>query len=156
MYWFLIKAAHVLFAMLYLGTGLGSAYYKLRAYRSGDANVMAWCDREIVLADWIFTVSSGVVMPVTGGTMVWMLRLPFSTSWVVAAFALYGVAGVLWIGAAALQVRMRRLSGEAASRGEKVGPEYERAQRLWMLLGVPAFVAAMATVVLMVRKPMLW
>jgi uncharacterized membrane protein len=75
---------------------------------------------------------------------------------VVVAFALYGVAGVLWLGAAALQMRMRRLSGEAASRGEKVGPEYERAQRLWMLLGVPAFVAAMATVVLMVRKPMLW
>lgn len=156
MSWFLIKAVHVLFAMLYLGTGLGSAYYKLRAFRSADPKVIAWCDREIVRADWIFTVSSGVVMPVTGGTMVWMLRLPLWTSWVVAAVALYGVAGGLWLGAAALQIRMRTLSGEAAARGEPVGPEYERAQRLWMLLGVPAFVAAMATVVLMVRKPMLW
>ena len=60
--WFWLKATHVLFAMLYLGTGLGSAYYKLRAYASRDPQIIAFCDREIVRADWIFTVSSGVVM----------------------------------------------------------------------------------------------
>ena len=156
MLWFFLKATHVLFAMLYLGTGLGSAYYKLRAVRSGDPTIMAFCDREIVRADWIFTVTSGVVMPVTGTSMVMMLRLPFSTSWVVTAFALYGIAGLLWVVAALLQIKMRGLSKQAQERGVAVGPDYLRAQRQWMLLGIPAFLAAAATVVVMVVKPMLW
>lgn len=154
--WFWLKATHVLFAMLYLGTGLGSAYYKLRAYASRDPQIIAFCDREIVRADWIFTVSSGVVMPVTGLAMVSLLQLPWKTSWLVAAFALYVLAGLLWLWAAALQLRMRRLSQLAAEAGQPVDSAYHRAHRQWLLLGFPAFVAAVATVVLMVVKPMLW
>lgn len=154
--WFWLKATHVLFAMLYLGTGLGSAYYKLRAYASRDPQIMAFCDQEIVRADWIFTVSSGVVMPVTGLAMVSLLRLPWHTSWLLAAFALYLLAGLLWLWAAALQIQMRRLSQKAVQTGQPLDPAYHRAHKTWLLLGFPAFLAAVATVVLMVVKPTLW
>jgi len=62
----------------------------------------------------------------------------------------------LWLWAAALQLRMRRLSQSAAASGTPVDPAYHRAHRQWLLLGFPAFVAAVATVVLMVAKPTLW
>ena len=69
---------------------------------------------------------------------------------------LYGIAGLLWVVAALLQIKMRGLSMQAQERGVAVGPDYLRAQRQWMLLGIPAFLAAAATVVVMVVKPMLW
>lgn len=156
MWWFVLKSFHVLFAMLYLGTGIGSAYYKLRAFRSGDLRVIAFFDREIVIADWLFTVSSGIVMPATGLTMVLKLQLPLATSWVVTAFALWLVAGLAWLWAAFLQIRMRNLSAQALGQNQPLPPEYLQAFKLWALLGIPAFLAAMATVVVMVKKPMLW
>ena len=61
-----LKTIHVLGAVLFLGTGLGSAYYKFRAGASKDARVVAWCDAEVVRADWIFTVPAGLIMPVSG------------------------------------------------------------------------------------------
>ncbi len=154
--WFYLKACHILFAMLYLGTGLGSAYYKLRAFRSGDPRVIAWCDAEIVRADWLFTVPSGIVMPATGASMVLLLHLPWTTSWVVTAFALWGVAGLAWLWAAVLQIRMRNMSASAVSENRPLPKEYLQAQRLWMLLGIPAFLAAIATIFVMVKKPTLW
>lgn len=154
--WFYLKSCHILFAMLYLGTGLGSAYYKLRAFRSGDPRVIAFCDREIVRADWIFTVPSGIVMPATGAAMVKLLHLPWTTSWVVTAFSLWILAGAAWLWAAVLQIKMRNLATHAVERNEPLPKEYVQAQRLWMLLGIPAFLAAMATVIVMVTKPILW
>ena len=37
-----LKAIHILGAVLFLGTGAGSAYYKLRAGASKDVAVVAW------------------------------------------------------------------------------------------------------------------
>lgn len=156
MWWFFLKSVHVLFAMLYLGTGLGSAYYKMRAFRTRDPHVIAFLDREIVRADWLFTVTSGVVMPATGAIMVAKLQLSFATSWVVTAFGLWMVAGLLWLWAARLQIQMRTMSADALRDNQPLPPQYMRAQRLWMMLGIPAFLAAMATVVVMVKKPTLW
>ncbi|MBL8157503.1 MAG: DUF2269 family protein, partial [Anaerolineae bacterium] len=40
--------------------------------------------------------------------------------------------------------------------GQPLDPAYHRAHKTWQLLGFPAFLAAVATVVLMVVKPTLW
>lgn len=67
----LIKTLHVLGAIFFLGVGAASAWYKFQADRSGDLRVIAWCQRQIVLADWMFTTSSALIMPLTG---IWLQR----------------------------------------------------------------------------------
>ncbi len=151
-----LKALHVLGAVLFLGTGLGSAWYMLRADLSGDLRVMAWVHREIVLADWVFTVPSGVLIPATGLWMVLGFGMPLSTPWILWGLAGYTLAGLCWVPAAGLQIRMTRLIeaglAEGQTRAAQLDPAFERARRWWLALGFPAFLAAAGTVWVMVSK----
>lgn len=147
-----LKAVHVLSSMLFLGLGLGSVFYKVRAYRRGELAVMAFCDREIVLADWLFTVPSGIVLPATGLWLATLYQLPLTTPWILAGLGGWAFAGLTWLPAAFLQIRMRTLSGLAARTGEALPPAYHRAHRVWMALGVPSFAAAMVALWAMIAK----
>lgn len=147
-----LKTIHILGAVLFLGTGLGSAYYKLRAGLSKDVAVIAWCDREVVRADWLFTVPAGLTMPVTGLWLVDLYKLPLHTSWVWQGLAGYAVAGITWLPAAYLQVRMRALSAAALRDGTPLPPAWHGMQRTWALLGVPSFSVTLAVVWMMVSK----
>lgn len=147
-----LKSVHLLAVVLFLGTGLGSAWYKLRAARTRDVAVVAWCDAEVVFADWVFTVPSGVVVPATGLTLVYLYHLPFATPWVWQGILGYVIAGVTWLPAAFLQLRMRTLSAEAKASGAPLSERWHAMQRTWALLGVPSFTATMAVVWLMVSK----
>jgi len=147
-----LKALHILAAMLFLGTGFGSAWYKWRAWRSGEVAAIAFVDREVVFADWLFTVPSGIVLPATGVAMVAIMRAAWTTPWIAAGVAFYAVAGLTWLPAAVLQLRMRRWSAAAQAQGGALPPDYHRAQRIWIALGVPSFLAAIATVAVMAAK----
>jgi uncharacterized membrane protein len=147
-----LKAVHLFASMFFLGFGMGSVYYKMRAYRTRDVAVIAFCDREIVLADWIFTVPSGVALPLTGIGMVHAYHLPWSTPWILVGIGGWAVAGLTWLPAAFLQVRMRRLAARALEERTPLPETYHRAHRAWMALGVPSFLAAMTVLWAMIAK----
>jgi uncharacterized membrane protein len=148
----ILKTVHILAAVVFLGTGFGSAYYRFRADRSGDPRVVAWCQHEIVRADWWFTVPSGLSLPVTAMALVIYEGIPWRTPWILWGIAGYVTAGVFWLPAAWLQLEMRRLADAALSLGEPLPPRYHRCARIWAALGVPSFLAAMLTVWVMVAK----
>ena len=50
----LLKTLHILSSTLLFGTGLGSAYYALRAWLSKDVRVIAVTFRHLVTPDWLF------------------------------------------------------------------------------------------------------
>ena len=147
-----LKTLHVLGAVLFLGAGMMTAYYKFRADRSGDLRVIAWTQREIVKADWRFTVPSAVTLPVTGVWLAHLLNYPLTSGiplWGILGFT---TAGALWLPAVWLQIRMRNLADEALERGEELPPAFHRANAIWLALGVPAFLVAMFTVWIMTSK----
>lgn len=148
-----LKIVHILAATIFLGTGIGTAFLKARADRSGDLAVIAWAQREIVRADWIFTVPAGLVLPATGW---WMLQYQplslFATRWIALGLAGWVASGLLWLPAAVLQVRMRNLAAAALAARTDLPPEFHRANRIWLALGVPAFLAAIVSVSAMVGK----
>lgn len=148
----LLKTVHILAAMVFLGTGLGSAWYRLRSDLSGDLRVIAWCQREIVRADWLFTVPAGIALPASAIGLVGIMHLPWTTPWIMWGIGGYVVAGVFWLPAVWLQMAMRRLADEALAQGTPLPPEYRRYARIWAALGVPSFLAAGGTVWIMVAK----
>ena len=151
-----IKWLHILSATILFGAGLGTAFHMLMTHLRGDAAAIAATTRNTVMADWLFTATSGVVQPVTGILMVYMAGLDPFESWLVVTYALYGVAGVCWLKVVQLQYRMRDLAAAAAARGDPLPAGYDAAVRLWFILGWPAFVSLLAVFVLMVMKPTLW
>jgi uncharacterized membrane protein len=148
----LVKTLHILSMVLLFGTGLGSAFYKWMADRSGDVAHIAITNRHVVLADWIFTTPTVIFQPISGLWMVWMFQLPLSTPWVAASLSLYCFAGVCWLPVVWLQIRMQKIAAGAAAEKMPLPELYWKMVRWWFWLGVPAFTAMVMVVVLMVYK----
>ncbi len=148
----LIKTLHILSMVLLFGTGLGSAFYKWMADRSGVLAHIAVTNRHVVLADWWFTTPTVIFQPLSGLWMVHLLGLPVSTPWVAASLGLYALAGTCWLPVVWLQIRMRDLAAGALTAGTPLPPAYWRMARHWFWLGVPAFGAMVLVVALMVFK----
>ncbi|NVD99629.1 DUF2269 domain-containing protein [Massilia sp. BJB1822] len=148
----LIKTLHILSMVLLFGTGLGSAFYKWMADRSGVVAHIAVTNRHVVLADWLFTTPTVIFQPLSGLWMVHLLGLPLATPWVMASLALYALAGACWLPVVWLQLRMRQIAVAADTQARPLPALYWRMARWWFWLGVPAFIAMVLVVALMVFK----
>ena len=139
--------------VLLFGTGLGSAFYKWMADRSKLVSHIAITNRHVVLADWIFTTPTIIIQPLTGLWMLSIVNIPLSTSWVAISLALYAFAGLCWLPVVWLQIRMRTLANSAEGTQTELPALYWRYARIWFWLGVPAFIAMMSIVLIMIFKP---
>ncbi|HWE46156.1 MAG TPA: DUF2269 domain-containing protein [Caulobacteraceae bacterium] len=151
----LIKTLHVIGATVILGTGAGIAFFMLMAHRTRDSTAIAHTASVVVVADWTFTASAVALQPVTGYFLARMDGLPLMHSWLGLSLALYILAGVCWLPVVWIQTRMRNLAREAATTGAPLPDAYFRLFRLWFVLGIPAFLAVLAILWLMVAKPSL-
>ena len=147
-----LKTLHLLSMVLLFGTGLGSAFYKWMADRSGNLAHIAITNRHVVLADWIFTTPTVIFQPLSGLWMVHLLGLPLSTPWIAISLGLYVLAGLCWLPVVWLQIRMQRIAAAAFAGQSALPPTYWRLARWWFWLGVPAFSAMVLVVALMVSK----
>lgn len=151
-----LKWLHILSSTFLFGTGVGSAFYKFFADRSGNLQHIVQTNRNVVLADWLFTTPTGIIQPLTGVMLVQMLGFPLQSPWLITAIGLYVLAGVCWLPVVYLQIRMSKLSLEAQLKNIPLGADYQRMARQWFWLGVPAFTAMVGIFYLMVAKPPLW
>jgi uncharacterized membrane protein len=149
----LVKWVHIISSTLLFGTGLGSAFYMFFASRTRDARVIATVVRHVVIADWVFTTPTVIVQPLSGFYLLQLMGLPLTTPWIQWSVALFLLAGAAWLPVVWVQIRMRDLALVAASRNSSIPPSYWRYLRLWVCLGVVAFVSLMAVFYLMVAKP---
>lgn len=152
MEYLLLKYLHILSMVLLFGTGLGSAFYKWMADRSGNVAHIAVTNRHVVLADWLFTTPTVIFQPISGLWMVYLLGLPLTTPWIAISLSLYVLAGICWLPVVWLQIRMRNLADAAVISQTTLPTQYWRYARVWFWLGVPAFIAMVLVVLLMVFK----
>jgi uncharacterized membrane protein len=142
-----IKLVHILSATVLFGTGLGTAFFMLKAYLSKNAEAMRITTNTVVMADWIFTTPAVVVQFATGLWLVSKLNIAFDSSWFIAVMSLYGFVGLCWIPVVWIQIRIRDLIADGADR-----KGYATLMRAWVALGVPAFAAVIVIFYLMVSK----
>lgn len=147
-----LKTLHILSMVLLFGTGLGSAFYKWMADRSGNVQHIAITNRHVVLADWCFTTPTVIFQPISGIVMANMADMPITTPWITASLALYCLAGACWLPVVWLQIRMRKLAEAAQETSAPLPVRYWQLARWWFWLGVPAFTAMVLVVALMVFK----
>jgi len=150
----LLKTLHILSSTLLFGTGLGSAYYALRAWRSGQLQVIATTFRHLVAADWLFTTPTAILQPLSGLAMVHLAGWPLGQHWLLVTLVLYALAGLCWLPVLWLQMRVRDMAAEALRGGGVLPARAHRYMRIWFVLGWPAFLAFIAIFWLMVAKPL--
>jgi len=150
---FTIKLLHILGAILLFGTGLGTAFQYWMTHRGGDARAIPVVARNVVVADWLFTLPAVVAQPITGLALARAFGHSLDAPWLLGSIALYLLAGACWIPVVVLQIRMARLAREAVASGAPLGADYHRLARIWFWLGWPAFTAVLIILHLMVHKP---
>lgn len=149
-----VKWLHILSATFMFGTGFGTAFYLFFANRSGNVPAIAFVTRWVARADWWFTLPSVILQPISGFWMMHLAGFPLGSPWILWSLALYALAGACWIPVVWLQLQMRDMAQECARTNAELPARYWRYERLWTLLGIPAFVGLLVVYWLMVHKPM--
>jgi uncharacterized membrane protein len=123
------------------------------ADKSGDLNHIAITNRHVVLADWLFTTPTVIIQPLTGLWMLYLSQLPLTTPWVMMSLILFAIAGACWLPVVWMQIQMRNMANTAVENQKELPELYWKYTRRWFWLGVPAFIAMVLVVLLMVLKP---
>jgi uncharacterized membrane protein len=149
-----VKWIHVISSTILFGTGIGSAFYMLRASLHRDPRIAYFVVRNVAIADWLFTTTAVIVQPVSGFYLVYLAGFPPTSRWIVWSTLLYLVAGACWVPVVWMQLRMRDMARDAAAAGTELPSLYWRYHRYWVALGIPAFFALLVVFWLMLAKPL--
>jgi uncharacterized membrane protein len=150
----IVKTLHILSSVLMVGTGFGTAFYLYFANRTRSVPVIAAVARLVVRADWWFTTPAVLFQPASGLWLAHAAGWPWQSKWIVAALALYALAGACWLPVVWLQLQLARLAQTAHEAHATVLPaRYWQYAKTWEWLGYPAFVAMLLVYFLMVFKP---
>lgn len=147
-----VKWLHILSSTFLFGTGVGSAFYMLFASLARDVRAIAFVTRYVVLADWLFTATTIVIQPLTGFYLVQIAGFPLSSPWLMWSIGLYALAVACWLPVVWLQMRLRDIAQAAVNGGGVLPDAYWRYLRVWIALGIPAFLAFLVIFYLMVAK----
>lgn len=148
-----LRWLHVIGACVLLGTGAGIAFFMLMAHRTNDARFIAQTAGTVVFADWLFTATAVVIQPITGVLLAHAVGWRLSEGWIVLSMALYVLIGALWLPVVWMQMRLRKLAAAAADAGVDLPADYRKLFRLWFACGVPAFIAVLGILWLMIARP---
>jgi uncharacterized membrane protein len=153
MSYLIAKWLHVLSSTLLFGTGIGTAFYMFVGNRSGNVQAIAVITRWVVRGDWLFTATTVVFQPLSGLYMMHLAGIPLSTPWIAWSWALYFLAGACWLPVVWIQIRMRDIAQRAAADGTPLPRQYWKLERIWIVLGFPAFFGLVIVFWLMIAKP---
>jgi len=149
----ILRWLHVLGACVLLGTGAGIAFFMLMAHRSKDPAIIAHTASAVVLADLLFTTSAVIVQPVTGTLLAWRLGWDLTEGWLLASMGLYVLTGIFWLPVVWIQIRLRDLARQAVKESAVLPRAYFRLFAIWFACGIPAFVAVLSILWLMLARP---
>lgn len=149
-----IKILHIISASVLFGTGLGTAFYMFYVNFQDDVNLIAKATAEVVVADWLFTLTSGIIQAITGFILIYLKGYSLFSFWVFGSILGYVVAGACWVPVVWLQMRCRDLARIAAMNNVSLSAEYKKYYTIWWLLGIPAFISLVGVFYLMTNKPL--
>ena len=148
----LLKLLHILSAVVITGTGAGIAFFMLMAYRSKNAQAIYLTTKTVILADWLFTTPAIISQLLTGILLMNILGFSYSSVWFYHVIALFGFIGACWLPVVYIQYQLRREAVKGLQQSQPTAA-FNRLMKIWMILGVPAFVAIIGMFWLMLFKP---
>lgn len=148
-----LKFIHIISSTILFGTGIGTACTMLYGHSTRNVPIIAAITKYVVLADWIFTGTSGLIQPITGLWMVYLAGYTWSSFWVLGSIIGYLIAAFCWFPVVYLQIKMRDLAAAAIQNKTSLAPTYFRYYKYWFSLGWPAFISLIIVFYLMTNKP---
>jgi len=145
---------HLAGAVMLLGNSVTAAFWKIRADFSGDPKLKLQTAKNILLADYWFTLPSIALILLSGHLLASSAGYTvFAWSWLGLAYGLFVLSGVIWLSALLpAQIAMIRQGEISCAQGKMTGA-FRRASLVWNVFGTAVTLAVIAAMALMVWKP---
>lgn len=144
---------HVLGAILFMGNIITAAFWKVRAERSGDLAHLHRTAKNVMIADYAFTLPGLFLLLITGISMAHTIGYPlFAGGWLTISLLLFLLAGLIWLAILLpSQQKMIRESRLSIEKGALTGP-YKKASRTWDVFGIIASIIPLVILFYMLTK----
>ncbi|WP_219838067.1 DUF2269 family protein [Paenibacillus sp. R14(2021)] len=144
---------HFIGVLLFLGNIITAAFWKVRAEIGKNPTVIHSTVRNVMVADYVFTVPGLLLIIVSGVSMAVQAKLPmYGLNWLTVSLLLFAVTGLIWLTLLIpLQRAMIRHSAASVEKGA-VTSAYRRASRLWDIFGIAATLLPLVILYFMVSK----
>lgn len=144
---------HIIGVVVFVGNIITAAFWKVRADITNAPAEIHRAAKNVMLADYIFTLPGLLLVIVSGSVMA--ARAGFSMTglnWLTLSLILFAVTGIVW-GAILipLQLKMIRYSAECIGSGT-ISKAYRDASRSWNVFGIAASLLPIVILYLMVMK----
>lgn len=145
---------HLLGAVLFVGNIVTAAFWKVTADIRKNPAVVHQATRNVMLADWIFTLPGLVLLIVSGSLMADRAGMSMNgLNWLTMSLILFGITGAIWLAALIpLQRRMIRLSEQSLQAGT-LSDAYRKASKQWAAYGIAATLLPLVVLYLMIAQP---
>ncbi len=150
----LLKALHILGAVLFLGNIIVTGWWKVMADRTKDPRVVAFAQRQVTLTDFVLTAGGAALLLATGLGNALLHGLDYrQIHWLVWGTGLFVASGVIWVAILIpIQVAQHRMV-RAFADGGKIPRRYWSLGRAWIVFGTLATVLPLLNLYWMVFKP---
>jgi uncharacterized membrane protein len=144
---------HIFGAVVFLGNIVTAAFWKVRADIKRDPEVIHNTVKNVMLADFIFTLPGLILIIVSGILMTVQSGYSIDTfNWLTLSLFLFVLTGILWL---AILIPLQRSMIRHSARSIDVGiisNEYRKASRYWAIFGIAATLLPVVILYLMVTK----
>ncbi|MFC5648099.1 DUF2269 family protein [Paenibacillus solisilvae] len=146
---------HLIGVVIFVGNIITAAFWKVRADIQKDPVIIHNTVKNVMLADYVFTLPSLVLIVGSGITMAVRADLPMGgMNWLSLSVLLFAVTGVIWLAVLLpLQRGMIRHSAASIDSGN-ICAAYRRISSYWAVFGIAATLLPIVILYLMVSKPL--
>lgn len=144
---------HIFGVVIFLGNIVTAAFWKVRADIKRDPEFIHNTVKNVMLADFIFTLPGLILIIVSGILMAVQSGYSMDTfNWLTLSLFLFVLTGILWLAILVpIQRSMIRHSARSIDDGI-ISNEYRTVSRYWAIVGIAATLLPVVILYLMVTK----
>ena len=128
---FAIKFVHMIAMAVMFGAWTRIALFMLFAYRSRNTSVVAVTALFVVRAEFMLMAPAVALQPLAGFPLAVAIGARLDEYWLELSVAVYAAVVVAWLATLIIELRIRKLTQQAALDGVKLPDSYRRLFRLW-------------------------
>jgi uncharacterized membrane protein len=144
---------HLIGVILFVGNIITAAFWKVRADLLKNPAIIYSTVKNVMLADYVFTIPGLVLIIVSGIVMAVQAEMDLSgLNWLTLSLILFAITGVIWLAILIpLQRGMIRHIAQCTESGN-ISKEYRQASRNWAIFGIAATLLPIVILYLMITK----
>lgn len=150
---FIIKFIHMIAVAVMFGTWLCIGAFMLFAYRSRNVSVVAVTVLFAVRLEYMFMIPAITLQPLAGFPLAVAIGERLDEYWLEVSVAIYAAVVVAWLINFLIELRMRRVTHDAAMDLLPLPDSYPRMFFVWSALTVAGLAGIIAIMALMIWQP---